>query len=65
MSQFADWQPIDTAPIGVQVLLYSPNAPGRFDVGIKHEGWKSFEPYGPYTQPTHWMPLPEPPRKDQ
>ena len=57
----SEWQPIETAPKGKEVLLYEPAAkaggiilPARIVV----ERWPTS-----YPRPaTHWMPLPEPPK---
>ena len=68
-----EWQPIETAPINDEVLVYNP----KFGVLI---GWINHNldaqkprPYWVYDNvnkskkesraypPTHWMPLPEPP----
>lgn len=61
-----DWQPIETAPKdGTRVLVNSHwmDATGkRLGVEIAHwreEGyWQCLE-----RQPTHWMPLPDPPKE--
>ena len=59
------WEPISTAPMGKRVLVY---AGGWVQVGCyeveraytrEDEGW-----YGDDArpvEPTHWMPLPDPP----
>ena len=57
----SQWQPIETAPSDIQILLYSPwshaTNPGRIETGIYHNSrggsWHSWA--------THWMPLPAPP----
>ena len=73
-----EWQPIETAPKDRIVLLYRPTAhdwgkvtPGKWDAQPHH---KKPAPYwdmwikigGKYEsrlwEPTHWMPLPEPPK---
>ena len=57
------WQPIETAPFGVQLLVTAefdgPND-WRIKVGDKdaHGHWIV---YGASWKPTHWMPLPTPP----
>ena len=65
-----EWQPIETAPKGnVRVITYSLGlvgtsryvprfAPGYGDVT---EGWYS-EQLDREHQPSHWMPLPSPPK---
>ena len=58
------WQPIETAPKdGTRVILGNPNNPygewpfmGEFDAGK----WR-IHIDGQTIDPTHWMPLPEPP----
>lgn len=68
----SDWQPIETAPKdGTQVLV------GRFVPGDKYDrrirvdwwhghmkhGYTGFGHFNPiYWPPTHWMPLPAPPK---
>jgi hypothetical protein len=59
-----DWQPIETAPEGGYLVLVYPNYHGavtcahRDDNGIWRDDLEgNFE-----IQPTHWMPLPEPPK---
>lgn len=66
----SDWQPIETAPRdGTTVLagaqgrdghLWHPLPlrflDGRWRADFAEGGWRSIDP-----QPTHWMPLPEPP----
>lgn len=73
-----EWQPIETAPRdGTYVLLYEPNLDiasgnktfvGKFG-RVKYDSYGSkgvifedlsTEPWDWY--PTHWMPLPEPPK---
>ena len=59
-----DWQPIETAPKdGTVIQLFDPDhfkeSSGQF-MGNYDEGWYS-EHYDWILNPTHWMPLPEPP----
>ena len=59
------WQPIETAPKdGFHYLLYAPELQfvGFWAKGCEH--WCYVAPGCPVapTQPTHWMPLPEPPK---
>jgi len=59
----SEWQPIETAPKdGQNVLVYNK-------YGIQIGCWSVVQPewcyqdtYLPMRQPTHWMPLPEPPK---
>ena len=55
-----DWRPIETAPKGQQVLLYFPAETGRNPLNewIKLDRY----PVGYPRQPTHWMPMPAPPK---
>lgn len=60
----SEWQTIDTAPKhGRPIIGYAPqpaNVPGGQEVGEtwwQGDKWACF----PICQPTHWMPLPEPP----
>lgn len=64
-----DWQPIETAPKEGQILLccmtpgeWSRRKPGYMGVDEWDEaiGWGSFNKH--HFPPTHWMPLPEPPK---
>lgn len=62
------WQPIETAPRNVAVLLFCPDRgcesnPARIELDYASSGWAnevcnnvSFHSWA-----THWMPLPEPP----
>jgi hypothetical protein len=64
-----DWQPIETAPKdGTRILVFEKIWPeivvAEWDEGTGHHpGWRVY----PNTEsldtcdPTHWMPLPEPP----
>jgi hypothetical protein len=59
----SEWQPIDTAPKdGDRILIF-----GKWDgvvsarwIGEPHNIWL-IEPGSVARDPTHWMPLPEPP----
>lgn len=63
-----DWQPIETAPRDVQVLLFCPE-----DSIYIGEVWTDYtsEDEKPYCMvleigevfPTHWMPRPQPPKE--
>lgn len=67
-----EWLPIETAPRNTSVLTYrKPNADktkrsircGTVQVAIKYDGWATWSENWPsYYQPTHWQPLPEPPK---
>ena len=74
------WQAIETAPkptagyIGPRVLIFEPNnsPDGHVTIGWTVKGrWCSSAanapggpPAGAWPNPTHWMPLPEPPPID-
>lgn len=71
----SQWQPIETAPRdGTDVLIYVPYYPdgARIETGwFSSKGyWESYsrlyagEHHSPLCrlQPTHWQPLPEPPK---
>ena len=62
------WQPIESAPLGVDVLIYIDKeiqlAYGKTNKSGKFCGWCIFDGGGDYSlsgKPTHWMPLPNPP----
>jgi hypothetical protein len=63
----SEWKPIETAPRDQDFLVYLRNgyiARGRY-VNGRHFAADSFGPSGARASdptPTHWMPLPEPPR---
>lgn len=65
----SEWLPIETAPRnGTMILVYRPDSK-RGDAYIPRVGtdiWKvSRECWwhsNHWSQPTHWMPLPEPPK---
>ena len=61
-----EWQPIETAPEdGTRVLLFKAGRKvcmGKYvpaDWNWCLEGWKNSN--GNFFNPTHWMPLPQPP----
>jgi hypothetical protein len=72
-----EWQPIETAPKDGMILLFRPTAPkwgmvseGKWDAQPHHKKpnpyWEMWLKIGSTTDsrrhdPTHWMPLPEPP----
>jgi hypothetical protein len=66
--QFGQWQPIETAPKdGSDILLYEVPA-GKTHIGYfspvtdMSKKWGNHYGYG--FDPSHWMPLPEPPKED-
>lgn len=64
-----NWQPIETAPKedDACILVWCPNGVGRMVVTWQSEdfvvggGWFGVEDFTLF-HPTHWMPLPEPPK---
>lgn len=67
------WRPIDTAPKGVEVMLYNQGLVyvGRERGGLyrsepqsEHIAWRAFC-CGRFHDPTHWMPLPDGPEDAQ
>ena len=66
------WQPIETAPKdGTSILVYGPDIrqPFYMDVCAWPPNWEGKWPvaYMAYAagEPTHWMPLPQPPLTDE
>lgn len=62
-----EWKTIDSAPKNeVDVLVSIKGAPPRvaayFDYGDDGAGWFTFERPDDQIFPTHWMPLPPPPK---
>lgn len=75
MERGGEWQPIETAPKDGPLLLYGLMGPTemlRFNGPIVTSGyyWDSIDGWystastwvGPFVEPSHWMPLPEPPQ---
>lgn len=58
----AQWQPIESAPIGEYVLCRLPNVTYIAYQSAKLGGWRS-ELGHELNTPTHWMPLPTPPKE--
>lgn len=64
-----NWQPIETAPREDDLCIFAwcPDAHGYIVVAwqsddlVKGGGWFGLEDYT-LVHPTHWMPLPEPPK---
>lgn len=73
----SEWQTIETAPINTAVLVFVPNwdhyGPGIYrairvnfgpDRAAEHwhsSAWAMGRDFATDCQPTHWMPLPDPP----
>ena len=73
----SDWQPIESAPKDQHVLLFATVPPtDSLDMGgpvILSGYWDAMDDawcstlatvFGPFVDPTHWMPLPPPPAKE-
>ena len=57
------WRPIETAPIGTEVIVYVPRRVGIIYVGaINYTGKQWWARNLGAVRPTHWMPIPEPPK---
>lgn len=63
----SEWKPIETAPTGERVLLNWQQL-GHIECGTRHDDSEDGRPYfvlfdgdSMFIEPTHWMPLPEPP----
>jgi hypothetical protein len=69
----SDWQPIDTAPVGEDVLIHSPDAECEVYIAHRFEADDDWYPQhetvndgAPYEIAfTHWMPLPDAPRSSK
>jgi hypothetical protein len=63
---FAPWQPIETAPKDREVLLLMPSGEqrvGKWSTDSLRGNWQTADGLDLfYDPPTHWMPLPEPPK---
>jgi hypothetical protein len=60
------WQPIETAPVAEMFIYYQPRE-GRRCIGLAYRTadgeWRDSEGnWSVRLEPTHWMPLPEPPK---
>lgn len=52
------WQPIETAPMGEDVLTWAETIiPWKIEYKDKDGNWERTDP-----APTHWMPLPDGPK---
>jgi hypothetical protein len=68
----SEWQPIETAPYGKTVLLFAitDTETGNWKMATGSRPFDNSRPWNwggyelrPYdVEPTHWMPLPEPPK---
>lgn len=62
-----EWQPIETAPRGVQLIIYWPPVPPKRPGGSWLSEMIKVDLAGgtPFRRPTHWMPLPPVPSTSQ
>lgn len=59
----SSWRPIETAPKdGTEVLIWDSHMRVR-RIGFYDFGW--YDQEGRIACPTHWMPLPEPPKSEE
>jgi len=68
--QPAGWQPIETAPKDAEILVRHPALwPDLFRAAWheNYRGWYQRDRFGTLSrvEPTHWMPLPQPPNGDK
>lgn len=65
-----NWQPIETAPFDTPVLVWDPEDSKTsypdvyiaFKYGTDPTWWRMNGEDGYECDPTHWLPLPEPPK---
>jgi hypothetical protein len=57
----SEWKPIETAPTGMHILYFPAEGTDRRN-GLAAMIRVDFYPVTYPRKPTHWMPLPEPPR---
>lgn len=59
-----EWQPIETAPHdkSMVALLRVDGAHRRYGVGW-YMPWAGWQAWGDAPEPTHWCPLPPPPKE--
>jgi hypothetical protein len=57
----SEWHDIETAPTGQRVLVFTSEGEVRVALySTRQKGWRTVS--GSAVRPTHWRPLPEPPR---
>lgn len=63
----SEWRPIETAPTAEAILIYRDD--GEIELIPEEDNDFEWEPYDGINEsedgvskPTHWMPLPEPPK---
>jgi hypothetical protein len=59
-----EWKPIETAPKdGTTIITWEPDGKGVYFEWWDEDSWYYDEEWGNGSKnPTHWMPLPEPPK---
>jgi len=57
-----EWLNIDTCPLGYTVMVYGPKDGINLAVNDGEEGFRIFNMWHKKCTPTHWQPLPTPPR---
>jgi hypothetical protein len=75
LRQEAAWRPIDTAPRDMKYILLGHDGENNdlgpwVETGFNRGGWWCLESGGDFLlnsrfEPTHWLPLPQPPVKDK
>jgi len=66
MSDYPEWQPISSAPKdGTEILGYDGVTMEniKWRLGLWVTSWGHDEQYSLDGEPTHWMPLPPPPKE--
>lgn len=59
----SEWQPIETAPRdGTRVIVFVPVLDDGDVLGKSLVFEACYRPWGWGCEPTHWMPLPDPPQ---
>lgn len=73
LERIIEWQPIETAPKdGTEIIVFMPDAYNQIEIvafssdGASGEAWCSARCVDGLEAgiPTHWMPLPSPPKAD-
>ena len=64
-----EWQPIETSPRNhTRILLFVPpygSTTGHWDCLFGDDGWNMHAVLNKSAEPTHWMPLPDPPKESE
>jgi hypothetical protein len=59
-----EWQPIETAPTGKLLILFYPETVTGWQKSVQPEMIRvDHHPVGHPRKPTHWLPLPKPPKQ--